>query len=97
MCSKDLCPLLKGDEPLLVQGTAEVEENSARSSQRNRLPEEGERRPSRAWKFVSGGVSEQGKARGNQGCPFKYPGDSSVLLRVELAQGEPVIIPARSK
>jgi DNA polymerase-3 subunit alpha len=89
-------PLLKGDEPLLVHGTAEVEENSAKiiSSEIASL-EEVRQKAVRCVEICLGGEClTQERLKEIRNILFRYPGESSVLLRVEPEHGDAVLVAA---
>ncbi|MEW6669292.1 MAG: DNA polymerase III subunit alpha [Thermodesulfobacteriota bacterium] len=87
-------PLLKGDEPLLVSGTAEVEENSAKiiSSEVASLEEVRQKSVRSLEICLRGDCLNKENLKEIRNVFFKYPGESSVLLRVEPEQGDTVII-----
>jgi DNA polymerase-3 subunit alpha len=89
-------PLLKGDEPLLVQGTAEVEESSVKiiSSEIASLEEVRQKAVRNVFIGLRGECLSREKLKDIRNLLFRYPGESSVLLRVEPDQGESVIVAA---
>ena len=89
-------PLLKGDEPLLISGTAEVDGNSAKIiAQEIESLETVQQRSIKAIELrlhlqsASREVLEQ-----IRDIFFRYPGECSVLFRVETDQGKELIIAA---
>jgi DNA polymerase III subunit alpha len=89
-------PLLKGDEPLLVYGTAEVEENSAKiiSTEIASLEEVRQKAVRSLEIRLRGDCLSKENLKEIRNVLFKYPGESSVLLRVEPDQGDTVVIAA---
>ena len=92
-------PLLKGDEALLVTGTAEVGESSAKI-----LAKEIVTLKSLRMKHVKSvqltlksGAETDTVLQDLKDIVFKYPGDCRMLFTVERAGGEPVNIAAHSR
>jgi len=89
-------PLLKGDDPLLVQGTAEVEESSVKiiSTEIASLEEVRQKAVRNVLIGLRGECLSRERLKEIRNLLFRYPGESSVLLRVEPDQGESVIVAA---
>ncbi len=88
--------LLKGDEPLLIGGTAEVDGNSAKIiAQEMETLETVRQRTIKAVELrlhpqrISRGVLEQ-----IRDIFFRFPGECSVLFRVDAGQGKELLIEA---
>lgn len=89
-------PLLKGDEPLLITGTAEVNDNSSKIIAQEIVSIESMRQKS--IKAIELGFNEAAVSKGLlaeiKDVFFRYPGECSVLFRVYMNQGREVIIKA---
>jgi DNA polymerase-3 subunit alpha len=89
-------PFLKGDEPLLITGTAEMDDNVAKilAQEVTSLEREGQS----AIKSIELGLYEQVVSRKNlqeiRDIMSRYPGDCSVRFRVDAGLGKQVIIAA---
>jgi len=92
-------PLLKGDEPLLVGGTAEVDGNSAKIIAQEIESLETVRQ--RAIKAVELRLHPQRISRELlekiRDIFFRYPGECSVFFRVDTGEGKEVIIAAHDQ
>ena len=88
--------LLKGDEPLLVSGSAEVEGGSAKIIAQEIVSMETVRQ--RAVKAVELHLQAQNMSRtlleNIRDVLFRYPGDCTVLFRVDMGEDKEVIIQA---
>jgi len=89
-------PLLKGDEPLLISGTAEVDDNSSKIIAQEVVFLESMRQKSIMTIELS--LSEETASRDKlediRDILFRYPGECSVLFRVETGNGKEIIISA---
>jgi DNA polymerase-3 subunit alpha len=89
-------PLLKGDEPLMILGTAEIEESTAKIISREIASLERVRQ--KAVRSVEIPLQKACTPRERlveiRDVIFKYPGDSSVLFSVETDGGKRVTIEA---
>ena len=89
-------PLLKGDEPLLITGTAEKGDNGAKilAQEVTSLEREGQN----AIRSIELGLYEQVVSRNNlqeiRDIFSRYPGESFVRFRVDSGQGKQVVIAA---
>ena len=89
-------PLLKGDEPLLITGTAEKGDNGAKilAQEVTSLEREGQN----AIRSIELGLYEQVASRNNlqeiRDIFSRYPGESFVRFRVDSGQGKQVVIAA---
>ena len=89
-------PLLKGDEPLLISGTAEVDGNSAKIiAQEIESLETVQQRSIKAIELRLHPQSASRKVLEQiRDVFFRYPGECSVLFRVDTGQGKELIIAA---
>ena len=89
-------PLLKGDEPLLISGIAEVDDNSSKIIAQEVVFLESMRQKS--IMTIELGLSEETASRDKlediRDILFRYPGECSVLFRVDIGNGEEIIISA---
>jgi DNA polymerase-3 subunit alpha len=89
-------PLLKGDEPLLITGTAEKDDNAAKilAQEVTSLEREGQK----AIKSIELGLKEEVVSRNNlqeiRDIFSRYPGDCFVRFKVDTDQGKQVLIAA---
>ncbi len=92
-------PLLKGDEPLLVSGIAEVDGSSAKIIAQEIQSLEAVRQSS--IKAIELRVHPQRMSREVleqiRDILFRYPGECSVLFRVDTGQGKELIIAAHDQ
>jgi len=90
-------PLLKSDEPLLVSGTAEVDDNNSGKIIAQKIISL-ETVKQKAIKFIELRLNEEIISRGLlediKNIFFKYPGECSILFRVYIKQGKEIIITA---
>ena len=91
-------PLLKSDEPLFVQGTAEVEENAVKIISREicSLEEIRQKQIRMVEISLSGENTTRDRLKEIRNVLFRYPGRSSIRFRVEVGGGAPVLIAANS-
>jgi DNA polymerase-3 subunit alpha len=89
-------PLLKSDEPLLVQGTAEVDENAAKivSHEISSLEDVKQKAVKAVEITLRGECLNRERLKEIRSVLFRYPGGSCVRFRVDVGQGEPVLIAA---
>ena len=89
-------PLLKGDEPLLISGTAEVDNNSSKIIAQEVIFLESMRQKS--IMTIELGLNEETASRDKlediRDILFRYPGECSVLFRVDIGNGKEIIISA---
>ncbi|MFH1489531.1 MAG: DNA polymerase III subunit alpha [Pseudomonadota bacterium] len=88
-------PLLKGDEPLLITGTAEIGENTAKIISQEIHSLEMARQS--AIKAIELGLSETVSREDLEEIKdliFRYPGDSAVFFKVDAGGDEKVVIAA---
>ena len=89
-------PLLKGDDPLLITGTAEMDDNAAKilAQEVTSLEREGQN----AIRSIELSLNEQVVSRNNlqelRDIFSRYPGESLVRFRVDTGQGKQVVIAA---
>jgi DNA polymerase-3 subunit alpha len=92
-------PLLKGDEPLLIRGTAEVDGMSAKiiAQEVNSL----ENVRQKSMKAIELNLRAETMSREFleeiRDIIFRYPGECPVLFRVDTGQGKGVIIEAHDR
>jgi DNA polymerase-3 subunit alpha len=89
-------PFLKGDDPLLITGTAEKDDNAAKILAQEVTSLERERQ--NAIRSIELGLDEQVVSRDNlqeiRDIFSRYPGESFVRFRVDTGQGKQVVIAA---
>ena len=92
-------PLLKSDEPLLVTGTAEVDENVAKIISQEIFTLENVRQ--NAIRAIELSLHKEITSRelldGIKDIIFRYPGECPVLFRADFDQGKEVIIAAHDR
>ncbi|MCF8129068.1 MAG: DNA polymerase III subunit alpha [Deltaproteobacteria bacterium] len=92
----DAAPLLKGDEPLLVGGTVEIGDQSAKVIAKEIKSPHG--LELKAAKAVIISLEKEKSANrlleGLKDAVFKYPGDCRLMFRVDSPMDEPVMISA---
>ncbi|HKI49136.1 MAG TPA: OB-fold nucleic acid binding domain-containing protein, partial [Desulfobacteria bacterium] len=92
----DAAPLLKGDEPLLVSGTVEIGDQSAKVIAKEIKSLHG--LELKAAKAVIISLEKEKSANrlleGLKDAVFKYPGDCRLIFRVDSQMDEPVMISA---
>ena len=91
--------VLKGDEPLLIKGTAEVDDNSAKIITQEIISLENVRQESiRALELsFHTKVMSRELLENIRDIIFRYPGECRVLFRVGIGQGKEVIIAAHDR
>ncbi|MBN2125011.1 MAG: DNA polymerase III subunit alpha [Deltaproteobacteria bacterium] len=92
-------PLLKGDEPLLVSGTAEVDDSTVKViaqeiTSLDRVKQESIRSIELA---LPGGPLSRENLEDLKDIIFRYPGESSVLFKLEACEGRNYIIAAHDR
>lgn len=92
-------PFLKGDQPLLVTGTAEIDDNIAKIISQEITPLE--KVKLNAIKTVALSIPEEIVSKDLleeiREIFFRYPGDSSILFKVETGQGKEFLIAAHDR
>ncbi|RJR39832.1 MAG: DNA polymerase III subunit alpha [Desulfobacteraceae bacterium] len=88
-------PLLKSEEPLLIQGTAEVDENTAKiiSHEISSLEEIKHKAVKAVEIFLRADWINKDRLKEIRSVLFRYPGESTVRFRVEMGE-ESVLIKA---
>jgi DNA polymerase III subunit alpha len=88
--------LLKSDEPLLIQGTAEVEENAVKiiSREIHSLEEIRQKRVRKVEIRLRGENATRERLKEIRNVLFRYPGHSTICFRVEVGGDDPVMIAA---
>ena len=92
-------PLLKSDEPLLITGTAEVDDNTVKViSQEIHSLDKVRQSAIRTLELnLPREVISKNNLEELKDIFFRYPGDSSVLFRVDAGQGEDFLIAAHHR
>ncbi|MBN1102473.1 MAG: DNA polymerase III subunit alpha [Deltaproteobacteria bacterium] len=92
-------PLLKGDEPLLVQGTAEVDEGNAKiiAGEISSLEEVRQKTVRSVEILLKGEALAKDRLKEIRDILFRYPGDSSVLFRVDMGEGGDLLVAAHPR
>ena len=92
-------PLLKGDEPVVVHGTAEVDENVAKVIAQEVATLESERQ--KAIKSIeiplAPAATSREKLEELKTILFRYPGACAVLFRVDMGLDEAAVIAAHNR
>jgi len=92
-------PLLKSDEPLLISGTAEIGDSAVKIIAQELISLEAMRQ--KTIKIMELGLHLQGLSKEMletlRDIFFKYPGDCSVLFRVDTGQDKEIIIAAHDQ
>ncbi len=92
-------PLLKGDEPVIVHGTAEVDETVAKIIAQDVVTLESERQ--KAIKSIeiplAPGTTSREKLEELKTILFRYPGACSVLFRVDTGRDQAAVIAAHNR
>ena len=89
-------PLLKSDEPLLIQGTAEVDENTAKiiSHEISSLEDIKQKAVKAVEITLRSEWISKDRLKEIRSVLFRYPGESCVRFRVDAGRGETVLIKA---
>ncbi|MCJ7594400.1 MAG: DNA polymerase III subunit alpha [Desulfobacterales bacterium] len=92
-------PLLKSDEPLLITGTAEVDDNTVKViSQEIHSLDKVRQNAIRTLELnLPREVISKNNLEELKDIFFRYPGEASVLFRVDAGQGEEVLIAAHHR
>jgi DNA polymerase-3 subunit alpha len=92
-------PLLKSEEPLLVSGTAEVDDNKAKIISKELMALETVRQ--NAIRAIELGLPQDALSLEDleeiKDLFFRYPGDCSVLFRVGTARGRDFLVSANNR
>jgi len=89
-------PLLKGDEPILVQGIAEVDEGNVKiiSGEISSLEEVRQKAIRTVEIPLQGDVLARDRLKEIRNVLFRYPGESRVLFRVQTGEGKSTLVAA---